>query len=154
MADPRSEPVTRLRSRHRLFTQRRADRSRLTGSLIMDALVVIGAAIWWLSGHWQVAVAWAAAALVAAVSSVWAHRQGPALDAKYEKWQRRGLPEPGAVAVIPGIAVVLFITARFGMGWTWTDAAFILSSTTVVCLAFEWRDARRYRTFLAERPVR
>jgi hypothetical protein len=154
VADPRPQPPTRLRSRHRLFRQGRADRSRLRGSLILNALVVAGAVIWWEHGHWQVAVTWAAAALVLASSSVLDYRRGARAGAVEERWRLRGLPGPGSLAVIMGMAAVFFVTLRFGMGWTGGDAFLVPSVTALSSVFFAWRDARRYRTFVAERPIR
>lgn len=151
VVDQRPERITRLRSRHRLFTQQRADRSRLQGSLVLDVLLVIAAAIWWLTGHWQVAVAWAGAALISAGFSLRAHRRGAASGELEERWRLRGFPGPGSVMSILGVAVVFLMTARFGFGWTWGDASFIPTTSALAGLFVAWRDARRYRAFVAQR---
>ena len=151
MTGPASSPPTRLRSRHRLLQPEQVARSQLRGSLIVDALVLTGAAAWWASGNRVVALIWAGAAVVMAAASVVGHRRGSRSGATEERWRLRGIPGPGSIVAILGMAVLVLVTLRFGVGWTWGDALWIPAGTAVSSLFMAWLDARRYRKWVAER---
>ena len=68
------ERITRLPSGRRRFDRRRAARSRLLGSLVFDAALLVTAGVWLLAGRWPVALAWA---LFAVGAAVWAVRDSP-----------------------------------------------------------------------------